>query len=112
MAREERRSLRNQDGYRAGGDAAYIKPKLIPDDELIARDDSGGPDWDPYTMQFGDGGYVTGEKGHLSAHGGPEDEVERDEISTRPRAKSAMEAGREKAAAPDAPARSRREARE
>ena len=51
-----------------------MKPKLIPDMELMPRDDSGGPEWQPYTMQFGDGGFVTGEKEHLSTMGGKEDE--------------------------------------
>lgn len=59
--------------YLSGEDAAYIKPKLIPDYELQARDDSGGPEWDPYTASFGDGGYVTGDKAHLSARGGSDD---------------------------------------
>lgn len=61
------------DPWAAGSDAAYIKPKLIPDYELIPRDDSGGIDWDPYTAEFGDGGYVRGgDKAHLSAKGGSE----------------------------------------
>lgn len=60
-------------GYASGSDAAYIKPKLIPDYELLPRDDSGGPEWDPYTAEFGDGGFVTGDKAHLSAKGGKDD---------------------------------------
>lgn len=60
-------------------DAAGIKPKLIPDYELLARDDSGGPEWQPYTAQFGDGGFVTGNKAHLSAKGGEDDELKGDE---------------------------------
>lgn len=53
-------------------DAVGIKPKLIPNFELLPRDDSGGPEWDPHAAAFGDGGYVTGgdEKGHISASGG------------------------------------------
>ena len=46
----------------SGGDAAEMRPKLIPNFELLPRDDSGGPEWQPYTQQWGDGGYVTGEK--------------------------------------------------
>jgi hypothetical protein len=114
MAREERGASRNmnQRGWEAGKDAAYIKPKFVPNDELVPRDDSGGPDWDPYTMEFGDGGYVTGDKAHLSARGGSEDAEERDEISTRERAGSAVRAGHEKFHAPEAPKSSKREARE
>lgn len=108
MARE-REGRRNRDGYEKGSDAAYIKPRLIPDDELLPRDDSGGPDWDPYSSEFGDGGYVTGDKQHLSAHGGSEDKEERDEVSAEPRERSARAAGHEKHGAPSAPARSRRE---
>lgn len=64
-------------------DAAEIKPKLIPNFELMARDDSGGPDWDPHTGQFGDGGYVTGgsEKGHISASGGGQHDREGTELA-------------------------------
>ncbi len=57
-----------------GSDAAWIKPKLIPDDELLPRDNSGGIDFDPHTAQFGDAGYVTGAKAHLSASGGGDTE--------------------------------------
>lgn len=50
-------------------DAAEIAPKFVPDDKLLPRDNSGGPDEEfHYTEQFGDGGKVTGgDKGHLSA---------------------------------------------
>lgn len=62
---------RNGPGYASGRDAAYIKPKFVPNNELLARDDSGGQDFTPYTGQFGDGGYVTGgDKSYLSASGG------------------------------------------
>ena len=61
-------------GYLSGEDAAYIKPKMIPDYELLPRDDSGGPEWDPYTQEFGDGGYVIGDKSHLSARDGEGDD--------------------------------------
>lgn len=68
-------------------DAAGIKPKLIPNYELMARDDSGGPDWNPRTAEFGDGGYVVGqeEKGHLSAKDGGQHERERTELSDKER---------------------------
>lgn len=49
-------------------DATTIKPKLIPDDELLPRDNSGGLDFEPYTMEFGDSGKITGgPKPHLAA---------------------------------------------
>lgn len=66
-------------------DAAGIKPKLIPDYELMARDDSGGPDYNPYTAQFSDGGFVQGAKAHLSASGGSDDAMEGSEQSDKPR---------------------------
>jgi hypothetical protein len=53
-----------------GRDAADTRPFLIPDFELLPRDDSGGPEWTPYTQEWGDGGYVTGPKAHLSPGGG------------------------------------------
>lgn len=53
--------------WNSGRDAASIKPKFVPDDELRPRDNSGGIDWSGYSAQFGDGGYVTGAKDHLSA---------------------------------------------
>lgn len=67
------------DPWRTGSDASYIEPRLIPDYELLGRDDSGGPEWQPYTAEFGDGGYVTGDKAHLSARGGRDDELDGDE---------------------------------
>lgn len=76
-------------GYLSGEDAAYIKPKMIPDYELLPRDDSGGPEWDPYTAEFGDGGYITGDKAHLSARGGRDDEENEDEQDERYRRGSA-----------------------
>lgn len=51
-------------------DAATIKPKLVPDTELLPRDNSGGRGFDPYTAEWDDGGRVTGPKAHLSAKGG------------------------------------------
>jgi hypothetical protein len=68
-------------------DAAEIKPKFIPDYELLGRDDSGGPGFNPYTAQFGDGGRVTGAKAHLSASGGTEDKVRGDELDRSERRK-------------------------
>lgn len=53
------------------GDAVNIKPKFVPDEFLLPRDDSGGPDYEPHTGQFGGGGYVQeGAKAHLSPSGG------------------------------------------
>jgi hypothetical protein len=54
----------------SGGDASYIEPKFVPNEFLLGRDDSGGPDYQPYTAKFGDGGKTTGAKSHLSASGG------------------------------------------
>jgi hypothetical protein len=45
---------------------------------LLPRDDSGGPEWDAYSQEFGDGGYVVGDKAHLSASGGKDDPIEDD----------------------------------
>lgn len=67
-------------------DAAGIKPRLIPDFQLLGRDDSGGMDFQPYTAQFGDGGFCQGEKPHLSWDGsGKEDEVDGDTRSQKQR---------------------------
>lgn len=77
-----------------GKDASSIKPKLIPDYELMARDDSGGPDFDPRTAVFGDGGQVLGAKAHLSASGGSDDAKEGTELSDKPRTKYNMGATR------------------
>ena len=74
-----------KEGYASGSDAAYIKPKLIPDYELLPRDDSGGPEFEPYTQEFGDGGKVTGAKAHLSAKGGSEAPKRGDEESNKAR---------------------------
>ena len=54
-------------GKITGDDAAYIQPKFVPKDELLPRDNSGGPDFKPKTAEFGDGGKVTGSKPALSA---------------------------------------------
>ena len=39
------------------------KPRMVRDEGLYTRDDSGGPDFKPYNAKFGDGGKVTGSKG-------------------------------------------------
>lgn len=68
--------------YNGGSDAATMKPRFIPDYELLGRDDSGGPDWQPRTAVFGDGGDVTGAKAHLSVSGGKDDPKEGTEQSS------------------------------
>lgn len=104
---------RERPGYVMGDDAAYIKPKLVPDYELLARDDSGGPDWEGYAAQFGDGGYVIGDKAHLSASGGKDDEMEGDEVSENTRtAGYDRAASSTKDASPEAPAISKKRAKE
>ena len=71
-------------------DAAEIKPRFVPDDELLGRDDSGGPEFTPYTARFGDGGRVTGPKAYLSASGGGEDREKGDEIDRSERGRAGM----------------------
>lgn len=66
-------------------DAAGIKPKLVPNFNLMARDDSGGPEYDTYTAAFGDGEFKQGAKPHLSVSGGVEDKVDGDQRSDSPR---------------------------
>lgn len=47
-------------------DAVDMKPKFVPDDRLLPRDDSGGPDYDPHHGEWDDGGFVKGDsKPHL-----------------------------------------------
>lgn len=75
-----------------GSDAAYITPRLIPDFQLQGRDDSGGPEYQEYTASFGDGGFVMGDKAHLSAHGGSDDAMNDDEIGDDLRAVPAEKA--------------------
>ena len=74
-----------------GRDAAMTRPFLIPDYELLPRDDSGGPEWEPYTAEWGDGGYVTGPKAHLTPAGPAKDRSETpergDEESRMPRSR-------------------------
>lgn len=55
-------------------DAAEIKPKFVPVDALMPRDNSGGRGFDPYTAEFDDGGRVTGPKSYLSAGKGSKKE--------------------------------------
>ncbi len=66
-------------------DAAGIEPKFVPNTNLMARDDSGGPEYDPYTAQFSDGDFKIGAKPHLSVSGGTADTIEGTEISDKPR---------------------------
>lgn len=87
-------------------DAASIKPKLIPDYELQGRDDSGGPEFDPYTQSFGDGGRVTGAKAHLSASGGSDDKMDGDEQSDDIRSVQATKALGQRGLSGKAPAKS------
>jgi hypothetical protein len=51
-------------------DAADIKPKFVPTEALLPRDDSGGWNYQPRTAVWGDGGKPIGAKGYLSASGG------------------------------------------
>lgn len=95
-----------------GNDAAYIKPKLIPDFELLPRDDSGGPEFNPYNAQFGDGGFVQGAKAHLSASGGTDDEVEGDEQSDKVRTRGYDRKSGGEAVGDEGPASSKKRARE
>lgn len=55
-------------------DATDIAPRLIADEHLHGRDNSGGPDFDPYCAQFGDGGRVTSPKAYLGVGGGKKDD--------------------------------------
>jgi len=107
MARKE-----NSKAYATGSDAAYIKPRLIPGFQLQPRDDSGGPDYNPYAQEWGDGGYVTGDKKHLSAYGGADDDEELDEVSAAPRSRDAVKNAVRASVNPPAPAKSRRLSRE
>lgn len=56
-------------GTITGKDAAYITPRLMPDDALLPRDNSGGPDYKPRSGDWDEGGKIKGEKGHLSVGG-------------------------------------------
>lgn len=69
-------------------DAADMRPRLMPDDALLPRDDSGGPEFTPYTQEFGDGGRVTGTKAHLSVSGGSSDRKKGDEIDRSERGRA------------------------
>lgn len=87
-------------------DAASMKPKFIPDAFLLGRDDSGGFNYQPYTGQWGDGGFTTGDKKHLSVSGGTDPEIVGDEQDSTVEARNANKGPRDKA-----PASSKREAR-
>jgi len=86
-------------------DAAEMKPRLIPDYVLLPRDDSGGPEFQPYTAQFGDGGFVHGEKAHLSVTGGERPPLDGD-------MRDSTEKARERNKGEKGPASSRKLARE
>jgi hypothetical protein len=76
-------------------DAASMKPKFVPDFQLLPRDDSGGYDYQPRTAQWDDGAEKVGEKAHLSVSGGKEESVrgtEQDSTS-RARDRNSGEAG-------------------
>lgn len=89
-----------------GRDAAEMKPRLIPDYELLPRDDSGGPDYQPHAAQFGEGGFVAGgDKKHLSVSGGKGDDLDGTQQD------STMEA-RNKDKGTKSPARSVKQSRE
>lgn len=95
MAREERR----------GRDAAEMKPRLIPDYELLPRDDSGGLDFQPYNAQWGDAGFVQGgDKAHLSVSGGKDDPLDGSEQDSTASARNRNKGDK-------GPASSRREAK-
>lgn len=114
-ARRPKRGMMGGDRepWEGGNDAAGMEPKLIPDYELQGRDDSGGPDYDGYSASFGDGGFVQGEKAHLSVRGGKDDPEESDEQSERSRAKVAnRDTGEAPDADVDAPAKSKKMQRE
>jgi hypothetical protein len=89
MAKEDRKI--------GGGDAATMKPRFVPDYMLIPRDDSGGPEWQPYSQQWDDGGFVTGAKKHLSVRGGDEDPIEGDEQTSTASARNKGRGGRDAA---------------
>lgn len=57
-------------------DAVTMKPKFVPDAYLLGRDDSGGYEYQPYTAQWGDGGYTTGQKDHLGGGGTGSDAIQ------------------------------------
>lgn len=52
--------------YSGQSDAATMKPRLVEDEDVMARDNSGGAGFKPRSGEFGDGGKVTGAKSHLS----------------------------------------------
>ena len=48
-------------------DAADIEPKLVPMDEIMARDNSGGADYKSRSAEFGDGKQKNTPKSALGA---------------------------------------------
>lgn len=75
-------------------DAASMKPKFIPDANLLARDDSGGMEYEPHNAQWGDGGNVTGAKSYLSVSGGRADSTKNDELDDGPEPSGLSKEGR------------------
>lgn len=73
MAKPTAKSL-NRPSWEAGESAAWSKPMTMDYEELTPRDDSGGPDYEPYLAMFGDGGVVEGDdpKNHLGPEGSGE----------------------------------------
>lgn len=55
------------DNKPSGRTAVDITPRLIPNEKLMPRDNSGGAGFDEYNAEFGDGGRVTKPKSYLSA---------------------------------------------
>lgn len=51
--------------YNSGSDAAYIKPRLLPQEALHPVDDSCNVDTPVRYAQFGDGGKMTFPKSYL-----------------------------------------------
>lgn len=58
--------------YNSGSDAAYIKPRLLPQEALHPIDDSLPPDDRSQSRyaEFGDGGDITYPKSHLMVRKG------------------------------------------
>jgi hypothetical protein len=61
---------KGKNGPGSGSDASYIEPKFVPNDKLLPRDDSGGPDASEFqhSADWDEGGRIVGDKKpHLSA---------------------------------------------
>lgn len=48
--------------------SAESSPSFVPDDQLRARDNSGGPGFTPHSADWDDGGRVTGPKSYLGGN--------------------------------------------